>query len=260
VLGWQMSLVAASLLFVLGLGGFWLNSRRKSSPPQGPIAQQTPDLTQPQERLGAGNPGVLWPDREPAAQQIRRRTPTDGGTGELSPAPEPEPKGVLGSGTPLPRDLLGEGQSGPLSALINLGVLGRKAGEAAPSEAESLTLRGLDQIGQRKFDEAEPLLRRALTLRGTVGADVGGRSFAELLLGFCLLGQQKDAEAEPLLLSGFTGLIDHPPGGRSAEAEPLLIEVAEGLNQFYGDRLKVEQADQWRQRLEALKTKPRARP
>ncbi len=61
-------------------------------------------------------------------------------------------------------------------------------------------------LEQRKWAEAEPLLREGLAIWDAKRPDDWLRFNTQSLLGDSLLGQKKYAEAEPLLLSGYEGL------------------------------------------------------
>jgi tetratricopeptide (TPR) repeat protein len=68
----------------------------------------------------------------------------------------------------------------------------------------SFTGRGL--LDQKKWDEAEPLLRECLALREQNELDVWTTFNAQSLLGGALRGQKKYADAELLLLKGYEGM------------------------------------------------------
>ena len=65
---------------------------------------------------------------------------------------------------------------------------------------------GLVLLGQKKWSDAEPLLRECLAIRAKTQPD-GWLTFnTQSMLGGALLGQKKYAEAEPLLLKGYKGM------------------------------------------------------
>src|SRR5262249_54255202 len=63
---------------------------------------------------------------------------------------------------------------------------------------------GLNLLGQKKEDEAEPVLGHLLDYHFEDKPWLKPQT--QSLLGACLAGQKKYAEAEPLLLSGYEGL------------------------------------------------------
>src|SRR5262245_30651291 len=73
---------------------------------------------------------------------------------------------------------------------------------------------GLGLLEQKKWAEAEPLLRQSLAIRANVQPDAWTTFNTRSLLGGALLGRKGYAEAEPLLLAGYRGL--EPYGGAGA--------------------------------------------
>jgi serine/threonine protein kinase/tetratricopeptide (TPR) repeat protein len=83
-------------------------------------------------------------------------------------------------------------------------------------------------IGQRDYARAEPYLRDCLTAWVRSGPGDGRRSFAELVLGVCLLGQKKYTEAKSHFLSGYNGMRpgrDHLPPAEHVDLGWLLEHV-----------------------------------
>jgi hypothetical protein len=94
---------------------------------------------------------------------------------------------------------------------------------------------GMSLLQQKKWTEAEPLLRECLAIREKAQPDVWSTFNTNSLLGGALLGQKKFAEAEPLLLAGYEGMKQRekniPPGStRIAEALDRLIELYTALD------------------------------
>ena len=107
--------------------------------------------------------------------------------------------------------------------------------------AEPLENLGWILIRLGKYEQAEPVLREALTLRGQYGPPgPGGRpGLAEdqfgnrVLLGLALAGQKKYAEAGPLLETGYRGVREFG-WARSAVPPPVLLsEAAARLAEMY---------------------------
>lgn len=59
---------------------------------------------------------------------------------------------------------------------------------------------------QKKWAEAEPLLRECMAIREKVQPDAWTTYYTQFMVGCALLGQKKYAETEPLLLKGYEGL------------------------------------------------------
>jgi hypothetical protein len=105
---------------------------------------------------------------------------------------------------------------------------------------------GLALLQQKKWADAEPLLRDCLALRQKQIPDSWLTFNTQSLLGGALLGQQKYAEAEPLLVKGYEGLkarektIPQDSLGelRIPEALDRLIELYTAIN-------KPDEAKKW---------------
>jgi tetratricopeptide (TPR) repeat protein len=125
------------------------------------------------------------------------------------------------------------GENGKLADLL-LGQLtgARKAlPRDSPQLAGLLAETGLVLLAQKKWAEAEPLLRESLAIRVQTQSDAWTTFNTQSMLGGALLGQKKYADAEPLLLKGYEGMKKHekliPPEGkmRLPEAIDRLIEL-----------------------------------
>ena len=75
-----------------------------------------------------------------------------------------------------------------------------------PRTAPMLVQIGMSFLQQKKWIEAEPLLRESLAIREKGQPDVWSTFNTQSLLGGALLGEKKYAEAEPLLLGGYEGM------------------------------------------------------
>jgi hypothetical protein len=109
---------------------------------------------------------------------------------------------------------------------------------------------GSNLLQQKKFMDAETVLREALTIREKREANAWSTFNTRSALGGALLGQKKYSDAEPLLVSGYEGMEQRedqiPPQGRAR-----LVEALERLVQFYDAQDKTEQAAKWRTKLES---------
>jgi tetratricopeptide (TPR) repeat protein len=115
----------------------------------------------------------------------------------------------------------------------------------SPQLAGMLAQIGLGLLEQKKWAEAEPLLRECLAIREKQEPDDWRTFNTNSILGGALLGQKKYADAEALLISGYEGMKKRektiPPQGmpRLPEAIDRLIELYTAIN-------KADEAKQWR--------------
>jgi hypothetical protein len=121
------------------------------------------------------------------------------------------------------------------------------------AEAGELAQRGLGLLQQKKWGEAEPLLRESLAIRETAQPDAWTTFNTKSMLGGALLGQKKYADAEPLLLAGYAGMKQREatilPQGR-----PRLSEAVERLVQRYEALGKKDEVARRTKEREALQT------
>jgi hypothetical protein len=107
-------------------------------------------------------------------------------------------------------------------------------------------------LEQKKWTEAESLLRECLAIREKAQPDVWSTFNTKSVLGGALLGQKKYADAEPLLMGGYEGMkqrektIPEP-------AETRLPEALERLVQLYEAMDKKDEAAKWRKELDTVK-------
>src|SRR5262249_44491399 len=114
-----------------------------------------------------------------------------------------------------------------------------KLGAEHPQTVPTMAVLGLLLLQQKKWAEAEPVLRECLAIRQRQIPDSWLTFNTQSLLGGALLGQKKYAEAEPLLVKGYEGMktrektIPKASGGelRIPEALDRLIELYTALNQ-----------------------------
>ena len=132
----------------------------------------------------------------------------------------------------------------------------------SPQLAGLLAQIGLGLLEQKKWTEAEPLLRECLDIREKAQPDVWSTFNTKSLLGGALLGQKKYAEAEPLLMSGYEGMkqrekaIPEPGKARLPKALERLVQLYEAID-------KKDEAAKWRKELDAFKPaqkKPEKQP
>jgi hypothetical protein len=102
------------------------------------------------------------------------------------------------------------------------------------------------RLTQRKYTEAESLLREAMNGSGNQNTQIWDTFDRQSLLGASLLGQGKYAEAEPLLIAGYEGLRKLNP---AISVDSNLPQAGERLVQLYTAWGKPDQAGEWRRNL-----------
>jgi tetratricopeptide (TPR) repeat protein len=131
-----------------------------------------------------------------------------------------------------------------------LAVLKEKAGAESVAYAGELAMLGSNLLQQKRWDEAEIVLRESLVIRRRKEADAWTTFNTQAMLGAALLGRQKHADAEPLLLRGYDGM-----KARAAKipehARFRLTEALERLVQLHDATNKPDEAAKWRKELEA---------
>jgi serine/threonine protein kinase/Tfp pilus assembly protein PilF len=119
--------------------------------------------------------------------------------------------------------------------------------------ADVMSMLGLNLLYQRKYAEAEPILRECLGTRAKKLPDLWNTFNAQSMLGAALLGQKKYADAEPLLLTGYEGMKQRV-AKIPAQFRPVRLgEAVERLVQLYEDWGKKDQATKWVKERQALK-------
>jgi tetratricopeptide (TPR) repeat protein len=147
-----------------------------------------------------------------------------------------------------------------------------RAGQYAKAEAicrefmkQAVTLGALEHLArsllrQKKYTEAEPLLRQYVQVSEQKLPDDWWPFDGKSMLGESLLGQQKYAEAEPLLLQGYEGMKQRE-AVMPAQAKRRLVQAVERLVQLYDAWGKKEEAQKWRATVEVMKaTKDTKKP
>jgi hypothetical protein len=118
-------------------------------------------------------------------------------------------------------------------------------GPDSPKCAASLAVLGLCRLSRGRAADAEPVLRRCLTIREKTQPDAWTTFNAQSMLGGALLAQKKYGDAEPLLRSGYEGMKQReqtiPP--------PSAVRLPEALNrliEFYTATNKPDEVKKWR--------------
>jgi eukaryotic-like serine/threonine-protein kinase len=114
----------------------------------------------------------------------------------------------------------------------------------SPQLAGMLGAIGLGLLEQKKWTEAEPLLRECLVIREKNEPDDWRTFNAQSMLGGSLLGQKKYADAEPLLLKGYEGMKARektiPP-----QASTRIPEALDRLIELYTATDKPDEVKKW---------------
>jgi hypothetical protein len=128
----------------------------------------------------------------------------------------------------------------------------KKSGPESTATASALARLSFTLLQQKKYADAEPLLRECLTIRTKHVPDDWRTFDTRSMLGAALSGQKKYAEAEPLLVQGYEGLKQReakiPTGGKVCLTESL--ERLVGLYEAMGQK---DKAAAWRKKLEEWK-------
>jgi serine/threonine protein kinase len=130
------------------------------------------------------------------------------------------------------------------AALQGFRALGKDQEDKAALAAESL---GVNLVEQRKYSQAEPILRQALTYRDKGDKDDFQLYRAQAFLGAALNGLKRYPEAEKLLLSGQQGL-EQRVSRMPADQKKWLRFSAEQMVDLYSNWGKPEEAAQWRKK------------
>jgi predicted ribosomally synthesized peptide with SipW-like signal peptide len=114
----------------------------------------------------------------------------------------------------------------------------------SPQLAGMLAQVGLNLLRQKKWTEAEPLVRECLAIREQKEPDDWRTFNTKSVLGGALLGQKKFAEAEPLLQKGYEGMKAReqtiPP-----QASTRIPEALDRLIDFYTATNKPDEVTKW---------------
>jgi serine/threonine protein kinase len=126
-----------------------------------------------------------------------------------------------------------------------LAEIKKRSGTNSLPYAAELAALGLNLIQQKKWTDAELVLRASLAVRLAKEPEAFTTSETQSLLGGSLAGRQKFAEAEPLLLEGYAGMKARA-AKMPAGIRVRLTAARERLVQLYEDWGKPSEAAQWR--------------
>jgi serine/threonine protein kinase len=127
-----------------------------------------------------------------------------------------------------------------------LAVVKERSGVESVAFAGELATLGLNLLRQRKYTEAEPLLRECLAIREKMQPDDWNTFNTVFLLGEALLGQEKYAEAEPLLVRGYEGMKARETTMPEEIRQSRLNEALDRLIELYTAVNKPDEANKYR--------------
>ena len=131
-------------------------------------------------------------------------------------------------------------------------------GEEHPVTLNTLTSVGRVLLKQRKYAEAVPFLRAALSGLEKRSPDAWGRFNSQSLLGAALAGEGTYGEAEPLLLSGYNGLVERE-SRIPFPLRPAIEQAGKRILQLYRDWGKPEKVAAWQEKVHVT-TADRVKP
>jgi len=121
-----------------------------------------------------------------------------------------------------------------------------KFGAEHPQTVGTMANLGLAVLQQKKWADAEPLLRDCLAIREKHIPDSWLTFDTQSMLGGALLGQKKYAEAEPLLLKGYEGMKTREKTiPKAGGAELRIPEALDRLIELYTAINKPAEANKW---------------
>jgi tetratricopeptide (TPR) repeat protein len=141
-----------------------------------------------------------------------------------------------------------------------LAVVRERAGAESLDYAGELAALGLNLLSQKKYGDAELVLRDCVAIREKKAADDWTTFNTRSMLGEALVGLKRFGEAERLLVAGYEGI------RARREKIPKEIrgiresEAAERLVALYDAWQKPDEAARWRARIAVLRTAAEPRP
>src|SRR5262249_39737814 len=129
----------------------------------------------------------------------------------------------------------------------------KQHGRGDTQTVAALSNLGVNLLRQKKYAEAEPVVREGLGVYEVHGPDKWGRVNTQSLLGEALLGQEKYEAAESLLKEGYAGLKEREPKIPEQLRRPRLTAALERLVRLYEAWGHPDQAADWKKQLDAYK-------
>ncbi len=131
-----------------------------------------------------------------------------------------------------------------------LAVVRERHGPHSREYADELAGLSRNLLHQKKWAEAETVLRQCLAIGEQQRPQSWGVHYVRSLLGEALLGQKQHAAAEPLLLDAYRGMNARAQDIPADSRNRLLREALGRLVQLYETWGKPQEAAKWRQHLE----------
>jgi non-specific serine/threonine protein kinase/serine/threonine-protein kinase len=156
----------------------------------------------------------------------------------------------LNSRTQLQRVYLARGKTREAEALDRdfAAAWKPKPGEVSLRYSDAIVFACRHYLRQKKWADAEPLMRTCLTIRTQKSPDAWNRFSATMMLGEVLLGQGRFAEAGPLLRDGYEGM-KRREAKVSRTGKILLHETVGRVAELYDALGQKEEAARWRKEL-----------
>jgi serine/threonine protein kinase len=129
----------------------------------------------------------------------------------------------------------------------------QKFGSDDRRTASAFAQLGVNLLKQKKYSEAEPLLRQCLTIRVNKQPDAWTTFNTRSTLGEALMGQKKYTEAQTMLLQGYQGMKQRQDKIPAAYRQLRLSEALERLVRLYEATDQKEKAADWQKKLDEAK-------
>jgi tetratricopeptide (TPR) repeat protein len=121
--------------------------------------------------------------------------------------------------------------------------------DAEANAVDASELLGQNLTKQRKYAQAEPLLRQAVAFREKGDRDDWALFRAQAFLGACLAGMRRFADAESFLVNGYDGM-QQRVARMPAKQKRWIRSTTEQIVDLYTQWSKPGQAAQWRAKLQ----------
>jgi hypothetical protein len=134
---------------------------------------------------------------------------------------------------------------------LESGTLARRRKGVKPGSpvlAPDLSALGRNLMIQRRWSEAEPLLRECAAILEKAAPDDWSRYDALCMLGESLMGERRYAQAEPALVAGYEGMIAREQQVPAAQRSRLR-EAAERVVRLYEVWNKPLDAARWKSKV-----------
>jgi tetratricopeptide (TPR) repeat protein len=131
-----------------------------------------------------------------------------------------------------------------------LDLFQRVLGPDHPNTLDVMTALARVYLSQRKFADAEALLRKEEAIYQKASPDAWQLFFCRNLLGAALAGQKKTSDGEELLAAGFEGMISRQ-STMDAPSRSYLTEARDRVVRFYRDSGQEQKAAAWSKRIPA---------